>query len=295
MFFKYNKNYKIWKSISNKNNFRKRFIIFNKICTLKKTYDVTEIKLTNNPIFNFKATFYPLFYYINNNDYYIVSSKNENSNPNYLTTYKGGTYNTIAFNNFQFSKLNILTPININQFIAAYSNSNSDECLISLFDFIDNSIITTNFSSLCTSSEENEFINIYNINNNYVYMHYVSGIIVSGSLTLSTSNNFIINSNTSHILDNSDCQNVSQLQVVSMDNSITKICFYNPSKSKVCCATGIYENNEYKLGNFVSSLIYNDVGYFSMYKLINDLSIVSFAGSDSENLKYNIYIIITIN
>ena len=295
MFFKYNKNYKIWKSISNKNNFRKRFIIFNKICTLKKTYDVTEIKLTNNPIFNFKATFYPLFYYINNNDYYIVSSKNENSNPNYLTTYKGGTYNTIAFNNFQFSKLNILTPININQFIAAYSNSNSDKCLISLFDFTDNSITTTNFSSLCTSSDENEFINIYNINNNYVYMHYVSGIIVSGSLTLSTSNNFIINSNTSHILDNSDCQNVSQLQVVSMDNSITKICFYNPSKSKVCYATGIYENNEYKLGNFVSSLIYNDVGYFSMYKLINDLSIVCFAGSDSENLKYNIYIIITIN
>ena len=91
------------------------------------------------------------------------SPKNENTDSNYLTTYKGGTYNTNAFNNFQFSKLNILTPINNNQFIAAYSNSNSDKCLISLFDFTDNSIITTNFSSLCTSSDENEFINVYNI------------------------------------------------------------------------------------------------------------------------------------
>ena len=57
------------------------FIIFNKISTLKKTRGETEIVLTNNPIFNFKGTFYPLFYYINN-DYYIVSPKNENSNPN---------------------------------------------------------------------------------------------------------------------------------------------------------------------------------------------------------------------
>ena len=261
------------------------FIIFHEEKTIIKTYNVANEQDLNS-LFNFKGTFYPLFYNIDNNNYYIVSP--ENSNPNKLKIYKGEIINT--FNDFKFSKLNILTPLNNHQFIASYSNSTTDKkCLISCFDFNDNSITTTDFSSLCTSSDDNEFLNIYNINNNYIYMHYVSGKIESGSISLSSTKNFNIVSNISQTLDNSDCQVVSQLQVVNIDNSITKVCFYNPSNFKVCCATGIYENNEYKLGEFVSNLECKDTGYFSLYKLTDNLSIVGCAGSTSEHLKYNIY------
>ena len=253
----------------------------------------TVIKKISNPAFLFQGTFYPITYSYEGILRYIISPSSTESPSKFRIYYNPGSSNENCmtenscikenlFQEIQFSKLTSLSPIDENKFLASYVNVTNNRCEFAIFDLSSNShiLLSENLQEYCSNPDQS--LNVFYINNQYIFIKSNSGIVESGTFNTSTNT---LNKSSNQIKLGNGCENLSQLQVIKMVDDKYMNCFINSNNDNVCCATGSFENEIYKLGTFKSDITCSQSKYFSMNMLDNNLLMIGCPLADDE--KYN--------
>ena len=255
------------------------------------------INKISNPPFLFNGTFYPITYSDNDGKLrYIISPSSTESPSKFRIYYNPDSSNENCmtenrcikenlFQEIQFSKLTSLSPIDENQFFASYVNITNNRCEFAIFDLSSNShiLLSENLNEVCSNPDQ---LNVYYIDNQYIYIKSNSETVESGTFDNTTKT---LNKSSNQIKLGNGCENLSQLQVIKMGNNKYMNCFLNSNNDNVCCATGSFENGIYNLGTFKSDITCSNSKYFSMNILNNGLLMIGYPLNADQRYNFILY------
>ena len=176
-------------------------------------------EISNSP-FLFKGTFYPITYADDQGKLRYIISPSSTESPSKFKIYynpdsanencftKDSCIDENLFQGIQFSKLTSLTPIDGNKFLASYVNYQNNKCEVAVFDLSTNTTSLLSETLLNECSDPDKSLNVFFINNQYVYIKSNSGIVESGTFNNSTNT---LNKSSNQIKLGNGCENLSQL------------------------------------------------------------------------------------